>query len=136
MALMHIGIDATCWWNRRGFGRFTRGLLPAMFAAGGGHRFYLFTDQPLTNAMAQFNVEIIQVPTSRSVTSSAVAGDRRSLREPGRHPGIRPLERVWRDWLDACEPGYPWRFLRRTGVYHYCRCAPVRAADPVCDEPG
>ena len=42
VALMRIGIDASCWWNRRGFGRFTRGLLPAMFAASRGHRYCLF----------------------------------------------------------------------------------------------
>jgi glycosyltransferase involved in cell wall biosynthesis len=76
---MRIGIDASCWWNRRGFGRFTRGLLPAMFAAPRDHSFCLFIDQPPAPEMAHENVQIIEVHTSRPVTKSAVAGDRRSL---------------------------------------------------------
>jgi glycosyltransferase involved in cell wall biosynthesis len=78
---MRIGIDASCWSNRRGFGRFTRGLLPAMFAASRGHSFCLFVDQPPAPEMAQPNVQVVEVLTSRPVTKSAVAGDRRSLRD-------------------------------------------------------
>jgi glycosyltransferase involved in cell wall biosynthesis len=78
---MHIGIDASCWSNRRGFGRFTRGLLPAMFAASRGHSFCLFVDQPPAPEMAQPNVKVVEVCTSRPVTESAIAGDRRSLRD-------------------------------------------------------
>jgi glycosyltransferase involved in cell wall biosynthesis len=78
---MRIGIDASCWSNRRGFGRFTRGLLPAMFASSRGHSFCLFVDQPSVSEMAQPNVQVVEVPTSRAVTESAVAGDRRSLRD-------------------------------------------------------
>jgi glycosyltransferase involved in cell wall biosynthesis len=78
---MRIGIDGSCWANRRGFGRFTRGLLPAMFAAPRGHSFCLFTDQPPPREMAHPNVQVVEVSTSRPVTRSAVAGDRRSLRD-------------------------------------------------------
>ena len=78
---MRIGIDASCWSNRRGFGRFTRGLLPAMFAAPRGHSFCLFVDQPPAPEMAHANVQVVEVPASRPVTEFAVAGDRRSLRD-------------------------------------------------------
>jgi glycosyltransferase involved in cell wall biosynthesis len=78
---MRIGIDATCWWNRRGFGRFTRGLLPAMFAASRGHRYCLFVDQPPDPGMTHNDVRVVQVATSRPVTKSAIADDRRSLRD-------------------------------------------------------
>src|SRR5262249_45876003 len=78
---MRIGIDASCWSNRRGFGRFTRGLLPAMFAASRGNSFCLFVDQPPAPEMAQPNVNVVEVCTSRPVTESAIAGDRRSLRD-------------------------------------------------------
>jgi glycosyltransferase involved in cell wall biosynthesis len=78
---MRIGIDASCWSNRRGFGRFTRGLLTAMFASSRGHNFCLFVDQPPASEMVQPNVQVVEVPTSRPVTESAVAGDRRSLRD-------------------------------------------------------
>jgi glycosyltransferase involved in cell wall biosynthesis len=78
---MRIGVDATCWWNRRGFGRFTRGLLPAMFSAARGHRFCLFIDHPPEPEMIDSKVSIVQVSTSRPLVKSAVAGDRRSLRD-------------------------------------------------------
>ncbi len=76
---MRIGIDATCWWNRRGFGRFTRGLLPAMFSAARGHRFCLFVDQPPEPEMFDSDVQIVEISSSRPLVKSAVAGDRRSL---------------------------------------------------------
>ena len=78
---MRIGIDASCWSNRRGFGRFTRGLLSAMFAAPRSHSFCLFTDQPPPPEMVHPNVQVVEVPTSRPVTKSAVVGDRRSLKD-------------------------------------------------------
>ena len=41
---MRIGIDATCWANGRGYGRFTRELVTAMVAQGNGHEFVCFLD--------------------------------------------------------------------------------------------
>ena len=43
---MRIGIDGTTWHNNRGFGRFTRELLGALFADPGPHRYVLLTDSP------------------------------------------------------------------------------------------
>ena len=54
---MNIGIDATCWWNNRGFGRFTRELLQALFELDCSHQFFLFVDQPL-DELQQFYTEI------------------------------------------------------------------------------
>jgi glycosyltransferase involved in cell wall biosynthesis len=85
---MRIGIDATCWWNRRGFGRFTRGLLPAMFSAARGHRFCLFIDQPPEPEMIDPTVQIVEISPSRPLVKSAVAGNRRSLRD------VRKLSRA------------------------------------------
>jgi hypothetical protein len=76
---MRIGIDATCWWSRRGFGRFTRGLLDAMFNAPDGHEFVLFLDRPPEPEMLRPGVSIVQVEVSRTVTASAVADGSRSL---------------------------------------------------------
>ena len=42
---MRIGIDATCWLNRRGFGRFCRELLTAIAALDTGDDFILFADR-------------------------------------------------------------------------------------------
>ncbi len=89
---MRIGIDASCWWSRRGFGRFTRELLSAMFAAPRGHEFFLFVDRPPEPAMQQAGVTIVQVGISRPVTEAAVAEGSRAIgdvwaftREAARH---------------------------------------------------
>lgn len=78
---MEIGIDAASWWNRRGFGRFTRELLKAMIAAPGEHRLRLFVDRAPEPEMLQPHVEIVQVPTTQLVTEAAVTDGRRSLRD-------------------------------------------------------
>lgn len=75
---MRIGIDATCWWSRRGFGRFTRGLLMAMFEQPRGHRFCLFVDREPEPEMLHPHVDIVRVKPSRPVTEAAVASGSRS----------------------------------------------------------
>ncbi|MEQ9643565.1 MAG: glycosyltransferase family 1 protein [Alphaproteobacteria bacterium] len=77
--MMRIGIDATCWWNRRGFGRFTRELLKAMLAQPARAEFTLFVDRPPDEAMCADHARIISVGTARSVTEAAVADDNRPL---------------------------------------------------------
>ena len=76
---MNIGIDATCWQNQRGFGRFTRELLTALFAIETQHRFYLFVDQSPDESLAWPNVEYVRVYPQRPLTESATARDRRKL---------------------------------------------------------
>jgi glycosyltransferase involved in cell wall biosynthesis len=76
---VNIGIDATCWWNNRGFGRFTRELLTALFQLETDHHFYLFIDQPLHELSSLGNVSIVQVESSRPTTEAAVADSRRSV---------------------------------------------------------
>ena len=78
---MRIGIDATTWWNRRGFGRFTRRLLQAMFEQNFGHQFILFVDHPPTPEMVRENVRVVSVRTSATVTETAVAEGNRSIRD-------------------------------------------------------
>ena len=77
---MNIGIDATCWWNNRGFGRFTRELLNALFQLESDHNFILFVDQPLEkDQLAGFdNVTVVQADSTRPTTEAAVADDSRS----------------------------------------------------------
>ena len=75
---MNIGIDATCWWNNRGFGRFTREVLTAMFELESNHIFYLIVDQPLTELAHFENVKVVQVQSSRPTTEAAVADSSRS----------------------------------------------------------
>jgi glycosyltransferase involved in cell wall biosynthesis len=79
MSRVKIGIDATSWWNNRGFGRFTRELLDALFRLESGHSFVLFADQPLPD-LSQFpHVSVVLVESSRPTTVAAVADSSRSI---------------------------------------------------------
>jgi glycosyltransferase involved in cell wall biosynthesis len=84
---MHIGIDASSWINRRGYGRFTRELLHAMSACAAGHIYWLFMDSR-TAALADGSdtpmpraVERVVVPTSAAAAEAASATGRRSIRD-------------------------------------------------------
>lgn len=77
---MLVGVDATCWANGRGYGRFTRELLPAMAAEAPSWRFRCFVDAA---ARARFdlvapNVEVVEVAQSVSPTAAAAADGNRS----------------------------------------------------------
>lgn len=76
---MRIGIDGSCWGNNRGFGRFTRELLGAMFAADDKNHYVVLSDDQMPGFSAGANVEISQIGVQRKVTESATASDRRSL---------------------------------------------------------
>lgn len=78
---MRIGIDASCWWSQRGFGRFTRELLSAMFEEPRGHEFFLFVDRQPEPEMIRPGVNVIQVDISQPVTEAAVAEGSRSVRD-------------------------------------------------------
>jgi glycosyltransferase involved in cell wall biosynthesis len=93
-----IGVDATTWWNQRGFGRFTRGQLGAMLAEPRNHRFVLFVDHEPTEEMLRANVEILHVGTSATVIEAAVAGGNRSMRDVlafSKAASSRPLDIFW-----------------------------------------
>ena len=77
---MLVGVDATCWANERGYGRFTRELLAAMAAQAPEWRFRCFVD---ARAHARFtlrapNVECLEVYQSVSPTAAAAADGNRS----------------------------------------------------------
>jgi glycosyltransferase involved in cell wall biosynthesis len=76
---MKIGIDGTCWWNQRGFGRFTRELLPALVTGGAAHEFTIFFDGPVPPEIAALDVTVVPVATRATVVEAAVAAGRRSL---------------------------------------------------------
>lgn len=77
---MKIGVDACCWSNKRGFGRFTRELLTAMVATETPHTFVFFADQA-TAAVSTFpeGVEVVAASTKEMPTEAAAAAGRRSL---------------------------------------------------------
>lgn len=73
-------MDATCWANRRGYGRFTRELVGAMVAAAPDWTFVFFADR--TSAalveLSAANVRIVTVAQSAPPTEAASADGSRS----------------------------------------------------------
>lgn len=76
---MKIGIDACTWVNRRGYGRFTRGLVHAMVDACPQHEFTLVVDSTMVrDASFPARTHLHVVPTSeRQATAASADGSRR-----------------------------------------------------------
>jgi glycosyltransferase involved in cell wall biosynthesis len=76
---MNIGIDACCWSNRRGFGRFTRELVRRMVIDYPHHRFTLMVDSA-TAQQSDFprHWTHVEVKTAVSPTAAASADGARS----------------------------------------------------------
>jgi glycosyltransferase involved in cell wall biosynthesis len=77
---MRIGVDASCWNNRRGFGRFTRELLGALLQDDSKHEYLFFLDDktPDHESIPQ-RAKRILVKTGESQLRAAAADGRRSL---------------------------------------------------------
>lgn len=78
---LRIGVDATCWANARGYGRFTRELVTAMTRMAPDDDFICFIDE---RALAMFalagpNVRPVVVPQQVSPTMAASADSARSI---------------------------------------------------------
>jgi glycosyltransferase involved in cell wall biosynthesis len=76
---MHVGIDATCWQNDRGYGRHARALLGALLHLDSLNQYTFFTDQPLDAASLPTNARICLVRTKRPTVQAASADGSRSL---------------------------------------------------------
>ena len=72
---MRIGIDASCWANGRGYGRFTQELLRAMVARSPGDEFVCFVDALAESRwdLVAANVRLVRVEQSASPTDAASA---------------------------------------------------------------
>jgi glycosyltransferase involved in cell wall biosynthesis len=77
---MRIGVDATCWQNKRGYGRFTRELLEAVLEVDKTNEYLFFVD-PATDKSGELPVEVqkIVVKTKVAPIEAASAEGRRSL---------------------------------------------------------
>lgn len=77
---MRIGVDASCWSNKRGFGRFTRELLSSLLAADTRDEFVFFVDSQ-AGCESDFppSAEVVIVSTKASAVEAASASGRRSL---------------------------------------------------------
>ncbi|HEX2675241.1 MAG TPA: hypothetical protein VHM19_01340, partial [Polyangiales bacterium] len=76
---IHVGVDATTWWNDRGFGRFTRELLKALCARDSEFRYTLVVDRQPDPSTLPARAEVLVGRTARTVTESAVGDKSRSL---------------------------------------------------------
>jgi len=78
---MRIGVDATCWANGRGYGRFARELLRAMVVEGATHEFVCFVDDRAARAfdLTGAGVRMVVVHQSASPTEAASANGSRSV---------------------------------------------------------
>lgn len=77
---MKIGIDACCWANKRGFGRFTRELLDALLKLDQANEYLFFIDSK-TGLPEDFpsRAKVVVARTEYSAASAASADGRRSL---------------------------------------------------------
>lgn len=80
---MRIGVDATCWANRRGYGRFTRELLRACVQLAPDDRFVCLVDPDSAETfdLEGHNVEVVQVRQRVSPTRAASSEGSRSPRD-------------------------------------------------------
>ncbi|MFB3905118.1 MAG: glycosyltransferase family 4 protein [Acidobacteriota bacterium] len=76
----HIGVDATCWQNRRGYGRHARSLLRALVAIDHDNHYTLVLDDEAPEERLPENVTIRSVATSLPTAVAASAEGHRSLR--------------------------------------------------------
>lgn len=77
---LRVGVDACCWANGRGYGRFTRELLPRMAAQAPDWEFVCFLDRAAAEAfdLPAANVRPVEVPLSAPPTRAAAANGYRS----------------------------------------------------------
>jgi glycosyltransferase involved in cell wall biosynthesis len=79
---MRIGIDACCWSNKRGFGRFTRELLKSLTTIDNENDYLFFADRDTVSANGfPDGVKVVEASTKISPIKAASASGRRSFRD-------------------------------------------------------
>jgi glycosyltransferase involved in cell wall biosynthesis len=78
---MHIGVDATCWQNTRGYGRHARALLTALANGNDGNRYTFFMDSIKDVGELPPTVEIRTVSVDTATVIAASAEGSRSWRD-------------------------------------------------------
>lgn len=78
---MRIGVDATCWSNKRGYGRFARALLNNLLAIDRANSYVFFEDSAEPAFELPRTAEVVSVPTGKPAVQAASADGRRSLRD-------------------------------------------------------
>ena len=76
---MRIGVDATCWSSRRGYGRFVRALVTAALAVDHSNDYVFFVDDDQQEYPLPESVELVRIATTVPTVKAAAADGRRSL---------------------------------------------------------
>src|SRR5271165_5639106 len=76
---MRIGVDATSWVNRRGYGRYTRSLLTAVLELDPHNHYTFFVDCESDEFPLPSGVEVCRVSTQVPTVKAAGADSRRSV---------------------------------------------------------
>lgn len=99
---MRIGIDASCWVNRRGYGRYTRELVNAMLEIEPSHEYVLFLDAASAKVAHDLpsseRAKLVTIETGVSATRAAAADGRRSIADLWR---MRSAVKLWNGKLDV-----------------------------------
>lgn len=80
---MKIGIDASCWANQRGYGRYTRELMGTLLSADTRNEYRLFLDSETASLSGDLpeGVEQVVIGTTEAATQGASASGRRSIKD-------------------------------------------------------
>lgn len=78
---MRIGVDATCWSHRRGYGRFTRDVLNATLSLDRENHYIFFTDTEEQEFPLPAGVEVRRIRARVPTIRAAAAEGSRSLRD-------------------------------------------------------
>lgn len=99
---MRIGIDASCWVNRRGYGRYTRELVHAMLDVDPSHEYVLFLDAASAKAAHDLpsadRAQLVTIETGASAAQAAAADGSRSVADLWR---MRAAVKSWNGKLDV-----------------------------------
>ncbi|HEY1753821.1 MAG TPA: glycosyltransferase family 1 protein [Bryobacteraceae bacterium] len=76
---MEIAVDATCWHNRRGYGRHARALLRSLIRLDAGNRYTLFLDSTEAAEPTPDGCQVRLISPSVPTVQAASANGRRSL---------------------------------------------------------
>ncbi len=94
---VRVGIDATSWVSRRGFGRFMRNSVGRLVEIAPANMYVFFIDEVSAgNAHLPAGIEVRRIPLSRAPTQAAAAGSSRGVGDL-----IRMSRAVRRERLDA-----------------------------------
>jgi len=76
---MRVAVDATCWGNRRGYGRFTRALLTALLELDQQDEYTFFVDSESPEFPLPARAAVCRVATKVPTMEAAGADSRRSV---------------------------------------------------------